>query len=357
MKNIKLSIKKIYQSYDKKATLNGISLDIFEGELLAILGPSGCGKTSLLKAISGLIPIDKGSITLDGQAIESLSPQSRKTAMIFQNYALFPHMTVLENIEYGLKIKRENNKSIKEKSERIIDLIKLRGFESRPVNALSGGQQQRVAIGRAMIVEPAVLLFDEPLSNLDENLRVEMRADIKKILKSVNITSIYVTHDQNEAMSIADRIVIMKDGEIEQISSPELLYFQPRSEYVARFIGHKNIFDVEIRGKQIYLFGQRLGDIDIEDDVKNKRILIHGEDINIYPVSDDLKDVSSVDKIYLKGKIIEIEVLTNIRKYLVQVNEDMIYVTVLNRATQDKLTINDEVVLEVNKDSYHILSN
>jgi len=355
MKKPKLLIENVYQSYNKKITLKGINLEVFEGEIVVILGPSGCGKTSLLKSIAGLIIIDEGKIKVDNKAIENLPPQNRKTAMIFQNYALFPHMTVLENIEYGLKVKNEKVEIIKEKSEKIIEIIKLKGFENRAITALSGGQQQRVAIGRAMIIEPAILLFDEPLSNLDENLRVEMRYEIKRILKSVNITSVYVTHDQNEAMALADRVVVMKDGQVEQISSPEKIYYRPISEYVARFIGHKNIFGIKVIGNYFLFFNMRIkynGKLNMDNNIK---ILINSEEINIYSIYYDFDNGLIDNKLHLKGKILDIEMLTKIRRYSVQVEGKIIYVTVLNRNDRDKFYVNDFVILEFDKNSFHFL--
>ena len=352
--NVKLSLKNIYQNYGEKATLNGIDLDIFKGELIAILGPSGCGKTSLLKSIAGLIPIQNGTIALDDNSIEKLPPQKRNTAMIFQNYALFPHMNVLENLEYGLKIKNNNSQSTKNKIENIIEITQLKGLEERMISQMSGGQQQRVAIGRALVIEPSIILFDEPLSNLDESLRLEMRDEIKKILKKVNITSIYVTHDQNEAMAIADRIVVMKEGEIEQIALPHELYYHPVNKYVANFMGHKNIFDIDIKDHQFILLNQTVPFTKNTEPNTPVKALLRSEDISIFSLGESVSYKSS-SKLYFEGRIIGTEALTNIYKYKIESNGDIIHVTVLNQYSQRKYCCDEKVVLSIDIDSIHFM--
>ncbi len=245
MVQIKIQLKEITHYYDNQKAVNNVSLKIKDGELISLLGPSGCGKTTLLKLIAGLIPLEHGEIYLNENEISTWSIQKRNTVMVFQNYALFPHLTVEENIEYGLKARKFNKAQRQEKVLKIMDKVQLSAFKKRKVQELSGGQQQRVALARALVVEPDVLLFDEPLSNLDKKLRVFMRKEIRSIQKELRITSVYVTHDQEEAMAIADRIVIMKDGEVQQIGTPSEVYEHPKNKFVADFMGVCNFFEVE----------------------------------------------------------------------------------------------------------------
>ncbi len=242
-------ISKIYK--DPKTgkdfyAVNDVSLTIEPGSFVTLLGPSGCGKTTTLRMIAGFESPDAGEIYLGDQAINALTPNKRDTAMVFQSYALFPHYNVYDNIAYGLKLRKVPKKEMDERIERILDLVELSGMEARMTNQLSGGQQQRVALARAMVVEPGVLLFDEPLSNLDAKLRVSMRTEIRRIQQALGITAVYVTHDQSEAMAISDNIIIMNKGVIAQMGSPEEVYHRPQSEFVADFIGEVNFLDGEI---------------------------------------------------------------------------------------------------------------
>ena len=242
-------ISKIYQ--DPKTgkefyAVKDTSLDIEPGTFVTLLGPSGCGKTTTLRMIAGFESPDEGEIYLGGEPINELTPNKRDTAMVFQSYALLPHYNVFDNVAYGLKIRKIPKKVIKEKVTNILKLVELEGMESRMTNQLSGGQQQRVALARALVLEPGVLLFDEPLSNLDAKLRVSMRTEIRKIQQKVGITAIYVTHDQSEAMSISDKIIIMSNGKVEQIGTPQEVYYTPKSRFVADFIGEANFLDAKV---------------------------------------------------------------------------------------------------------------
>ena len=233
-------ISKIYQ--DPKTGKNfyavkDTSLTIEPGSFVTLLGPSGCGKTTTLRMIAGFESPDAGEIYLGGEPINELTPNKRDTAMVFQSYALLPHYNVFDNVAYGLKLRHLPKEEIREKVMRILDLVELTGMEGRMTNQLSGGQQQRVALARALVVEPGVLLFDEPLSNLDAKLRVSMRTEIRRIQQEVGITAIYVTHDQSEAMALSDQIIIMNKGVVAQIGTPQEIYFHPVSEFVADFIG------------------------------------------------------------------------------------------------------------------------
>ena len=238
-----LMLNNIHKFYDRLEVLKGISLDVPKGELVTFVGPSGCGKTTLLRVIGGFTPFDSGEVILDGQRIDHLPPNLRDTRICFQNYALFPHMTVAENISYGLKIKKWKKNKIQERVEELLRLVKLEGLGGRMIDKLSGGQQQRVAVARALSLEPKVLLLDEPLSNLDANLRLTMRGEIRKLQERLKITTIFVTHDQFEAMSISDRIVVMKEGVIQQIGGPIEIYERPTNEFIASFVGYVNFLD------------------------------------------------------------------------------------------------------------------
>jgi iron(III) transport system ATP-binding protein len=224
------------------------NINIEEGEFVTLLGPSGCGKTTTLRLIAGFEFPTEGRIVLDGEVINQQPPNQRDMAMVFQSYAIFPHLKVFENIAYGLKIQRLSRDVMREKVRRVLELTELTGLENRAPNALSGGQQQRVALARALVMEPKVLLMDEPLSNLDAKLREVMRTEIRRIQQTLGITSVYVTHDQIEAMTLSDRIVVMNQGWIEQIGSPQEIYRKPRTAFVADFIGSTNFVEGMVRG-------------------------------------------------------------------------------------------------------------
>ena len=226
--------------------VHDVSLDIAPGSFVTLLGPSGCGKTTTLRMVAGFESPDEGEIYLGGQPINELTPNKRDTAMVFQSYALFPHYNVFDNVAYGLKLRKVPKAEIEQRVRTILDLVEMGGMESRMTNQLSGGQQQRVALARALVVEPGVLLFDEPLSNLDAKLRVYMRTEIRRIQQQFGITAIYVTHDQSEAMSISDNIIIMNKGHIAQMGTPQQVYYNPASEFVADFIGEANFLKVKV---------------------------------------------------------------------------------------------------------------
>ena len=243
-------ISKIYK--DPKTgkdfyAVQATTLDIEPGTFVTLLGPSGCGKTTTLRMIAGFESPDEGDIYLGDEAINALTPNKRDTAMVFQSYALLPHYNVFDNVAYGLKIRKLPKEEIQERVMNILKLVEMEGMESRMTNQLSGGQQQRVALARALVIEPSVLLFDEPLSNLDAKLRVTMRTEIRKIQQKVGITAIYVTHDQSEAMSISDKIIIMSKGKVEQIGTPREIYYHPTSKFVADFIGEANFLEAQVR--------------------------------------------------------------------------------------------------------------
>lgn len=253
-KGIRLEhVSKIYQDpktgKDFKA-VNDTDLVIAPGSFVTLLGPSGCGKTTTLRMIAGFESPDEGEIYIGDEAVNELTPNRRDTAMVFQSYALFPHYNVFDNVAYGLKLRKMDKETIRKKVMEILELVELGGMEGRMTNQLSGGQQQRVALARALVVEPSVLLFDEPLSNLDAKLRVSMRTEIRRIQQRVGITAIYVTHDQSEAMALSDQIIIMNQGVVAQIGTPQEIYYHPRDSFVANFIGEANFLCGKLESKE-----------------------------------------------------------------------------------------------------------
>lgn len=229
-------------AYGKTPAVEGLNLDIHRGELIALLGPSGCGKTTTMRAIAGLMPVRAGQITLDGRDITRVAANRREVGLVFQSYALFPHLTVFENVAFGLRLKGMSGKALEDKVMAAIASVGLTPFAQRKTPDMSGGQQQRVALARSMVMEPKVLMLDEPLSNLDARLRLEMRTELQRVQKKTGLTMIFVTHDQIEALALADRIVVMRNGAIEQIGTPEDIYNRPESAFVADFVGFETIF-------------------------------------------------------------------------------------------------------------------
>ena len=232
-----LEIKGVSKSYGGTSVLRGIDLSVEAGELMFLLGPSGCGKSTLLRIVAGLIRQDAGSIVLDGRDVSALPPESRNTPMVFQNYALWPHLNVAENIEFGLRIRKLPRNEIRSAVEEMLAVVGMSEFAKRKVNELSGGQQQRVALARALALKGSILLLDEPLSNLDARLRDLMRTEIRRICKERRLTALYVTHDRREALSVGDRIAVMKDGAILQLDAPRALYTRPATKFTASFLG------------------------------------------------------------------------------------------------------------------------
>ena len=259
MSNTIISLKDIVVEFDGQRVLEGLNLDIHDKEFVTFLGPSGCGKTTTLRIIGGFVDPKEGDVFFEGRRINDLPPHKRHVNTVFQRYALFPHLDVFENIAFGLRIQKKTESEVKERVSEMLALVNLKGYEKRNVNLLSGGQQQRVAIARALVNHPRVLLLDEPLGALDLKLRKEMQIELKRIQKSTGITFIYVTHDQEEALTMSDTVVVMNDGDIQQIGTPEDIYNEPKNAFVADFIGESNIIDgimlrdcfVEFAGAQI----------------------------------------------------------------------------------------------------------
>ena len=259
----KINLNNIKKSFGKNAVIQDLSVDINDGELIVIVGPSGCGKSTLLRMIAGLEEVNSGDIIINNKNVNNLEPMERNIAMVFQNYALYPHMTVFENMSYGLKIQKTPKDEINSRVKEAAEILELSELLERKPNQLSGGQRQRVAMGRAIVRKPDVFLFDEPLSNLDAKLRVQMRLEIKKLQRKLNVTSLYVTHDQVEAMTLADKMIVMNEGNVEHIGTPLDVYQQPKSLFTAQFIGSPamNILKGTADGNEI-----KIGDFKIKSE-------------------------------------------------------------------------------------------
>ncbi|MEW5872930.1 MAG: ABC transporter ATP-binding protein [Chloroflexota bacterium] len=297
--------------------VDGVSLQIEKGELITLLGPSGCGKTTVLRIIAGFEFPTSGGVRLDSKEINMLPPNKRDMSMVFQSYAIFPHLDVLENISYGLNVKRLSRGEIQERVGRIMDLVQLSGLEARAPNQLSGGQQQRVALARALVMEPKVLLMDEPLSNLDAKLREQMRVEIRRIQSELGITSVYVTHDQLEAMTLSDRVVVMNQGKIEQVGTPVDIYRRPQSRFVADFIGRANFIPGVALGREdgslvVDVYGERLHLSDVKEAYAPQSavtLVLRPEMIQITPAASKFK-----------GVVRQATYLGNVIDYVVELN-------------------------------------
>ena len=306
-----IEFRNIVKSFDGQIVLKGVNLDIYENEFVTLLGPSGCGKTTLLRILGGFLDADEGKVIFDGEAISQKPAYQRELNTVFQKYALFPHLNVYENIAFGLKIKKMSKDIIDQKVMKMLKLIGLEGFEKKNTTLLSGGQQQRVAIARALVNEPKVLLLDEPLAALDLKLRKEMQYELKRIQQEVGITFIFVTHDQEEALTMSDKIVVMKNGEIQQIGTPQEVYNEPSNRYVANFIGESNI----LPGTMLEDYKVRFDDITFDcvdygfKENEPVDVVIRPEDIDIVDVKDG-KMTGEVVSVLFKGVHYEIMVET-----------------------------------------------
>ncbi|QYR19077.1 ABC transporter ATP-binding protein [Paenibacillus sp. sptzw28] len=246
-----LSVQQLTKRYKTGDGVTGISLDVGKGELITLLGPSGCGKTTVLRSIGGFLEPDSGDILIEGRSVLKLPPEKRPTSMVFQAYNLWPHMTVYDNLAFGLKIRKQGKAEIRKAITEVLELVRLPNSENKYPSELSGGQQQRVALARSLLLKPAVLLLDEPFSALDAKLRHEMREELREIQADSGLTMVFVTHDQEEALSLSDRIVVMNHGHIEQIASPQVIYDSPQSLYVAQFIGKMNFLKGVVDGGRV----------------------------------------------------------------------------------------------------------
>lgn len=318
MKNI-VELKNISKAYEDNIVLDNFNLEIRKNEFLTLLGPSGCGKTTTLKIIAGFEFADEGQVVFEGKEISDVPPYERSVNTVFQKYALFPHMDVYENIAFGLKIKRVEKSMIDQKVKDMLKLVALGGFENRKVESLSGGQQQRVAIARALVNEPKVLLLDEPLGALDLKLRQEMQIELKRIQQKLGITFIFVTHDQEEALTMSDTIIVMNKGKIQQMGTPEDIYNEPENAFVAKFIGESNVID----GVMLDDYRVKFSGIEFEcvdkgfEKNENIEVVVRPEDIKMVdPMKGMLK--GKVISTVFKGVHYEMELDENERTWLIQ---------------------------------------
>ena len=322
-----IEVKNLVKTYGNVYALKNVDLNIADGEYFVLLGPSGGGKTTLLRSIGGFIRPDSGSVNIKGQNVDDLPPDRRPTSMVFQGFALFPHMNVSQNIGYGLKLKSIDKNIIENKVNKMTDLVGLKGLSNRMPHELSGGQQQRVQLARALILENDVLLLDEPLSALDAQLRKDMCIELKRLQKTVGISFVHVTHNQEEAMSVADRIAIIADGEMVEQGTPKEIYSNPKNKFTAEFIGEKNIFEGKIKD-----FNKTKVVVDIDNDnieiannnykvKKNQKVSlsIKSESIQIKKIS---KTNSKISNNQILGKISEITFLGQFVRYLVLLNNN-----------------------------------
>lgn len=317
-----IELDNLTKEYNGQVVLKGIHLDINEKEFVTLLGPSGCGKTTTLRIMGGFEEANGGTVMFNGKDISQLPPHKRQLNTVFQKYALFPHMDVFDNIAFGLKIKKLDKKIIQQKVENILSLVGLDGFGNRSINQLSGGQQQRVAIARALVNEPKVLLLDEPLGALDLKLRKAMQIELKNIQQEVGITFVYVTHDQEEALTMSDTIVVMNEGSIQQIGTPTDIYNEPENRFVAQFIGDSNIVEGEfIRDFLVAFDEQQFVCVDKGFDEGQKvDIVLRPEDLDIVEVGKG-KIPGVVTSIVFKGVHYEIMVETKYRNYMIHTTD------------------------------------
>lgn len=326
-----LEVSQLHKSYGETKVFEGIEFGIRKGELVTLLGPSGCGKSTLLRALAGLTPVDGGQVRVAGEDITWQAPQKRGIGMVFQSYALFPNMTVWDNVAFGLKMKPQPGRELAASVQEALSLVELDGFERRYPGELSGGQRQRVALARALVVRPRILLLDEPLSALDARIRRSLRLQIREIQQRLELTTIFVTHDQEEALTMSDRVFLMNKGEIVQSGSPEQIYTQPASEFVASFIGHYNLL---APGQAKSLFGPRF----------RGTLALRPESINLLPAGEQSLDPC------LPGVIRQQQLLGNIIRYQVECEAGLLTVDTLNRSARDLLPVGTAVTLAVARD-------
>lgn len=356
-------IKNLTKMYGNVKAVDNITLEIKDGEFFSLLGPSGCGKTTTLRIIAGFERADSGNILIGGNDITNSLPYKRKIGMVFQNYALWPHMTVEEHMLFGLKINKIDPVIIKKNIEETIELTDLCGLLNRYPRELSGGQQQRVALARALVLKPKVLLMDEPLSNLDKKLRVEMRIELRKLQKELGMTSIYVTHDQEEALSMSDRISIMKDGKILQTADPQNIFKNPNSSFVASFMGNENIFDckiVRVEGDEIKLLLENEVILYTTKNIFKDRSAQEGDFVRVVIISEaiEIQKEYSEEKNVIEGRISYIDYYGYITKYLIDIKcHEKKYLNIIRNphSMKREYNVGDKIYLKLSKDSFVIV--
>ncbi|WP_456366145.1 ABC transporter ATP-binding protein [Thermococcus sp.] len=308
---VEVRLENIVKRFGETVALKGISLHINHGELFTLLGPSGCGKSTTLRIIAGLDYPTEGKVFFGDQDVTNLSSSDRGAVLVFQNYALWPHMSVFDNVAYGLRIRKLPKEEVEKRVKWALELVKLQGFADRYPTQLSGGQQQRVAIARALVVEPKLLLLDEPLSNLDAKLRLEMRSEIRRIQRELGITVLYVTHDQEEAMAISDRIAVMNVGTVEQVGTPREIYEHPKTEFVASFMGKTNVIPAKVTEREgdrvtVEFESFRLEGLTYSGERDDVVIVIRPERISLHPVEDAITLEGTVDLVEYYGFFVEV---------------------------------------------------
>ena len=336
-------VEKIFQGHDKKTVaLNGVDLDIFENEFVCVVGPSGCGKTTTLRLIGGFESADEGDIIFMGENINDVPPHKRNVNTVFQRYALFPHLNVFENVAFPLREKKVPKAEIEQKVREMLSLVALTGFEHRSVTSLSGGQQQRVAIARALVSQPKVLLLDEPLAALDLKLRKDMQQELKKIQKATGITFVFVTHDQEEALSMSDTVVVMSEGRIQQIGTPIDIYNEPENAFVADFIGESNILDgVMLEDRRVAFSGHVF---DCVDEGFGKK-----EPVDVVVRPEDV-DIVAEEKGMLKGVVTSVTFLGVHYEIIVDINGFKWMIQ-----TTDFVDVDEHIGLYIEPDAIHIM--
>ena len=348
-----VQVKNAFKSFGDVNAVNGVSLDIEEGQFYSLLGPSGCGKTTLLRLIAGFEKPTSGQVFIDNTSMEGIEPNLRPTNMVFQNYAIFPHLNVEENVAYGLRNKRENRTNQNKLVDEALELVGLSGLNKRSANALSGGQKQRVALARALILKPKVLLLDEPLSALDKKLREQMQLELRHLQRAVGITFILVTHDQYEALTMSDRVAVMFDGKVAQEASPRDLYELPTSQKVASFIGEMTFIEGEIIGEnqklkvQSEIFGQITIDKSRVFGQSSKRVVlgIRPEKISIIPKTSQSKNLVS-------GKIIDVSYFGETTNYKVACGAtETLTISSQNSVGQLSYSVGEEIQLKADLDN------
>ncbi|MCI2256446.1 ABC transporter ATP-binding protein [Domibacillus sp. PGB-M46] len=320
-----VELKNIKKQFNKQDVVKGFNLQVKKGEFISFLGPSGCGKTTTLNMLAGFLDPSEGELFIKGKRMNNIPPYKRELGMVFQTYSLFPHMTVFENVAYGLKLRKKPKAEIESRVRKVLELVQLPHLHDRFPNQLSGGQRQRIAIARALVTEPSILLLDEPLSNLDAKLRVELRDELKRLHKQLGVTTIFVTHDQEEALSLSDRIVVMSHGNIEQIGTPNEIYNQPKSEFVHTFIGQTNQFEGNIKsinGSQIQILSK--DGVVFNTVVSDSRFQV-GESVNLFIRPESIflgkEHNNSLDTACIQGKIKLVTFLGSITEYHVAIGD------------------------------------
>jgi ABC-type Fe3+/spermidine/putrescine transport system ATPase subunit len=338
-----LKLENLYKHFGDIKAVNGISIDIDEGELISFIGPSGCGKTTLLRIIGGFHEQDSGSIYIDGSKVDHLTPNKRPTGMVFQNYALFPHMSVYDNVSYGLKLQKVPKSERKARVAEALSQVQLAGYEKRKPSELSGGQQQRVAIARCLVLKPKVLLLDEPLSNLDANLRMDMREEIRRLKEDLNLTIIFVTHDQEEALSISDRIAVLNKGVIQQLDKPHVVYNKPANEFVANFVGQVNILtgNIKTEGAKTHFKNGNLEFL-LDNKLQKKKYFETDTKVIIRP-----ERISIDEKSSLKGEITKLVYNGSFIRYYVEIGDKEISVDEFDICNMGKYQKGDTIGIRI----------